>query len=81
MRWCAASRQPETFAKPVTDGASAARRHFGKSVMLCLISNLAASRRSILGFQAAYFMFIHFPATAIRASGWSDNETNSLNCR
>ena len=30
--------QAKTFAKPVTDGASAARRHFGKSVMLCLIS-------------------------------------------
>ena len=28
----------ETFAKPVTDGVSAARRHFEKSVMLCLIS-------------------------------------------
>ena len=42
----------ETFAKPVTDGASAARRHFEKSVMLCLISNLATSRRrSILGFR------------------------------
>ena len=45
-------RQPETFAKPVTDGAPAARRHFEKSVMLCLISNLATSRRrSILGFR------------------------------
>ena len=44
--------QAETFAKPVTDGASAARRHFEKSVMLCLISNLATSRRrSILGFR------------------------------
>ena len=60
--------QAETFAKPVTDGASAARRHFEKSVMLCLISNLATScRRSILGFrlllgvlqrfQAAYLCF------------------------
>ena len=36
----------------LTDGASAARRHFGKSVMLCFISNLATSRRrSILGFR------------------------------
>ncbi len=44
--------EPETFAKPVTDGAPVARRHFGKSVMLCLISNLATSRRrSILGFR------------------------------
>ena len=44
--------QAETFAKPVTDGASAACRHFEKSVMLCLISNLATSRRcSILGFR------------------------------
>ena len=28
--------QVETFAKPVTDGASVARRHLGKSVMPCL---------------------------------------------
>nr|WP_314228585.1 hypothetical protein [uncultured Kingella sp.] len=27
-------KQPETFAKPATDGASAARRHFGKSITL-----------------------------------------------
>ena len=34
-------------------GASAACRHLGKSVMPCLIKNLAMSRRrSILGFQA-----------------------------
>jgi len=33
----------ETFAKPTTDGASAARRHLGKPVMLCLINHLAAS--------------------------------------
>ena len=33
-----ARAEAETFAKPVTDGASAARRHFEKSVMLCLIS-------------------------------------------
>ncbi|MDO4656978.1 hypothetical protein [Kingella sp. (in: b-proteobacteria)] len=32
----AMQRQPETFAKPVTDGASAARRHFGKTVVQCL---------------------------------------------
>ena len=45
-------RQPETFAKPATDGASAARRHFGKSVILCLISYLTTSRRhSILDFR------------------------------
>ncbi|QMT41827.1 hypothetical protein [Kingella oralis] len=56
--------QAETFVEPATDGASAARRHLGKPVMLCFISHLAASRRSILnfrllfgskGFQAAYF--------------------------
>ena len=46
--------QAEIFAKPVTDGASAARRHLGKSVMPCLINHLAASRRrSIFKFQAA----------------------------
>nr|WP_314488623.1 hypothetical protein [uncultured Kingella sp.] len=45
-------RQPETFAKPATDGALAARRHFGKSVILCLISYLATSRRrSMLDFR------------------------------
>ena len=51
--------QAETFAKPVTDGASAARRHFEKSVMLCLISNLATScRRSILGFRLPFAVCI-----------------------
>jgi len=49
-----AQRQPETFAKPVTDGMLAARRHLGKSVMRYLISSLATSRRrSIFRFQAA----------------------------
>ncbi|MDO4657481.1 MAG: hypothetical protein Q4A85_06580 [Kingella sp. (in: b-proteobacteria)] len=28
-----AFRQPETFAKPVTNGASVAHQHLGKSVM------------------------------------------------
>jgi len=42
----------ETFAKPTTDSLSAARRHLGKPVMLCLISHLTASRRrSILDFR------------------------------
>ena len=49
-----AQRQPETFAKPVTNGMLAARRHLGKSVMRYLISSLATSRRrSIFRFQAA----------------------------
>jgi len=34
--YCLPIRQPETFAKPVTNGASAARRHGSKPVMLCL---------------------------------------------
>ena len=42
------------LAKAATVGASAACRHLGKSVMPCLIKNLAMSRRrDILGFQAA----------------------------
>ena len=32
------NRQPETFAKPVTDGASAARRHLDTLVMRYLIN-------------------------------------------
>ena len=45
-------RQPETFAKPAIDGASAARRHLGKPTILCLINHLATSRRrSILVFR------------------------------
>ena len=47
--------QAETFAKPTTDGALAARRHLGKPVILYLISHLAVSRRrSILGFRLPY---------------------------
>ena len=46
------ANQPETFAKPTTDGASAARRYFGKSVTPCLIIHLAANRRrSIWDFR------------------------------
>ena len=42
------------LAKAATVGASAACRHFGKTIMPCLIKNLAMSRRrAILGFQAA----------------------------
>ena len=45
-------RQPETFAKPAIDGASAARRHLGKPTILCLINHLATRRRrSILVFR------------------------------
>ena len=58
--------QAETFAKPVTDGASAARRHFEKSVMLCLISNLATScRRSILGFRLLLGVLQRFQAAIL----------------
>ena len=38
IRCRAVGFQAETFAKPVTDGALAARRHFDKSVMRCLIN-------------------------------------------
>ena len=42
------------LAKAATVGASATCRHFGKTIMPCLIKNLAMSRRrDILGFQAA----------------------------
>ena len=44
--------QSETFAKPATDGASAARRYFGKPITLCLIIHLMANRRrSIWDFR------------------------------
>ena len=46
-------RQPETFAKPATDGALAARQHRSKAAMRCLISVGGSRCRSILGFQAA----------------------------
>ena len=53
--------QAETFAKSITNGASVARRHFEKSVMLCLISNLATSRRrSILGFRLLFGVLQRF---------------------
>ena len=42
--------QPEIFAKPATDGASVARRHFDNAAD-AVCSHLAASRRSILGFR------------------------------
>ena len=55
--------QAETFAKPVTDGASVARRHFEKSVMLCLIINLTTScRHSILGFRLLLGVLQRFQA-------------------
>ncbi|MDO4658024.1 hypothetical protein [Kingella sp. (in: b-proteobacteria)] len=45
--------QAETFAKPVTDGASAARRHLVKSVMRCSISNGSEPPPLHFRFQAA----------------------------
>ena len=47
-------RQPETFAKSATDGASAARRHISNQ-QNHVESHLATSRRySILGFRLPY---------------------------
>ena len=49
--------QTETFAKPVTDGALAARRHFNKSVMRCLINVGDEPSPLHFRFQAAYSVY------------------------
>ena len=66
-------RQPETFAKPTTNGTSATRRHFDKSVTLCLIRYFAVNChifvldfRLLLGFCKGFSL-----KTFLRAElGW-----------
>ena len=56
-------RQPETFAKPATDGALVARQHRSKPAMRCLISVGGSRCRSILGFRLPYIRASRQPET------------------
>ncbi|MFC2561575.1 MAG: hypothetical protein ACFNS8_00860 [Kingella oralis] len=59
-------RQPETFVKPTTDGASAARCHVGKPICKPSGSEMPPFH---FGFQAASMAINPYIRQALRQSG------------